>query len=76
MSRLINIAFKRYACVFTSPAKLFRCQCEHYADRVLARGSAASLKPELAQAIFKNSVRTAEKTPHFAVTKINRLTAV
>jgi hypothetical protein len=24
--------------------------------------------------IFKNSVRTAKKTPHFTVTKINRLT--
>jgi hypothetical protein len=24
--------------------------------------------------VFKNSVRTAKKTPHFTVTKINRLT--
>jgi hypothetical protein len=33
-----------------------------------------SLEPELIQIIFKNSVRTAKKTPHFTVTKINWLT--
>jgi hypothetical protein len=32
------------------------------------------LKPKLVEIIFKDSVRTAKKTPHFAVTKINRLT--
>jgi hypothetical protein len=32
------------------------------------------LKPKLVQVIFKCSVRTAKKTPHFTVTKINRLT--
>jgi hypothetical protein len=32
------------------------------------------LKPKLIYVIFKNSVRTAKKTPHFTVTKINRLT--
>jgi hypothetical protein len=34
------------------------------------------LKTKLVQIIFKNSVLTAKKTPHFTVTKINRLTAV
>jgi hypothetical protein len=29
------------------------------------------LKPKLAYIIFKNSVRTAKKTPHFTITKIN-----
>jgi hypothetical protein len=32
------------------------------------------LRPKLVKIIFKNSVRTAKKTPHFTVTKINRLT--
>jgi hypothetical protein len=32
------------------------------------------LKPRLVQILFKNSVRTAKKTRHFTVTKINRLT--
>jgi hypothetical protein len=32
------------------------------------------LKSKLVQVIFKNSVRTAKKTPHFTITKINRLT--
>jgi hypothetical protein len=32
------------------------------------------LKPKLIQIIFKNSVRTAEKTQHFTITKINLLT--
>jgi hypothetical protein len=31
------------------------------------------LKPKLVQIIFKNSVRTAKKTPHFTITKINWL---
>jgi hypothetical protein len=31
-------------------------------------------KAETRVNIFKNSVRTAKKTPHFTVTKINRLT--
>jgi hypothetical protein len=35
---------------------------------------AGSLRPKLVQIIFKDSVRTAKKTPHFTVTKINRLT--
>jgi hypothetical protein len=29
------------------------------------------LKPKLAKIIFKNSVRTAKKTQHFTITKIN-----
>jgi hypothetical protein len=32
------------------------------------------LKPKHVQIIFNNSVRTAKKTPHFTVTKINWLT--
>jgi hypothetical protein len=40
------------------------------------RRSRISLKPKLVQIIFKNPVRTGKKTPHFTVTKINRLTAV
>jgi hypothetical protein len=32
------------------------------------------LKPKLTYIIFQASVRTAKKTPHFTVTKINRLT--
>jgi hypothetical protein len=32
------------------------------------------LKPNLCQIIFKNSVRTAKKTVHFTITKINWLT--
>jgi hypothetical protein len=32
------------------------------------------LKLKLAQIIFNNSVRTAKKTPHFTITKINWLT--
>jgi hypothetical protein len=32
------------------------------------------LKLKLFYIIFKNSVRTAKKTPHFTVTKFNRLT--
>jgi hypothetical protein len=32
------------------------------------------LKPQLVQIIFKKSVRTAKKTPHFTITKINWLT--
>jgi hypothetical protein len=32
------------------------------------------LKPKLVQIIFNNSVRTAKKTQHFAITKINWLT--
>jgi hypothetical protein len=32
------------------------------------------LKPKLVQITFKDSDRTAKKTPHFTVTKINRLT--
>jgi hypothetical protein len=32
------------------------------------------LKPKLVKITFKNSVRTAKKTPHFTVAKINRLT--
>jgi hypothetical protein len=31
---------------------------------------------EIVLVIFKNPVRTVKKTPHFTVTKINRLTAV
>jgi hypothetical protein len=31
------------------------------------------LKPQLVQIIFKNSVRTAKKTLHFTITKINLL---
>jgi hypothetical protein len=31
-------------------------------------------KTSLVEVIFKNSVRTAKKTPHFTVTKINWLT--
>jgi uncharacterized protein YktB (UPF0637 family) len=32
------------------------------------------LKPKRVWVIFKNSVRTAKKTPHFTITKINWLT--
>jgi hypothetical protein len=32
------------------------------------------LEPQLFQIIFKKSVRTAKKTPHFTVAKINYLT--
>jgi hypothetical protein len=32
------------------------------------------LKPEIPRILFKNSVRTEEKTPRFTVTDINRLT--
>jgi hypothetical protein len=32
------------------------------------------LKPKLVYIIFKNSVRTAKKTPYFTITKINCLT--
>jgi hypothetical protein len=32
------------------------------------------LKPKLVQILFKNSVRTAKKTQHFTITKINWLT--
>jgi hypothetical protein len=32
------------------------------------------LKPKLIKIIFKNSVRTAKKTQHFTITKINWLT--
>jgi len=32
------------------------------------------LKPKLVQIIFKNSVRTSKRTPHFTITKINWLT--
>jgi hypothetical protein len=32
------------------------------------------LKPKLVEIIFKNSVRTAMKTPHFTITEINWLT--
>jgi hypothetical protein len=32
------------------------------------------LNPKLTEIIFKNSVRTAKKTPHFTITKINWLT--
>jgi hypothetical protein len=32
------------------------------------------LRPKLVHVIFKNSVRTAKKTQHFTITKINRLT--
>jgi hypothetical protein len=32
------------------------------------------MKPKLVQIIFKNSVRTAKKTQHFTITKINWLT--
>jgi hypothetical protein len=38
--------------------------------------SANRLKPQLIEMTFNNSVRTAKKTQHFTVTKINRLTAV
>jgi hypothetical protein len=31
------------------------------------------LKPKLMQIIFKNSVRTSKRTPHFTITKINWL---
>jgi hypothetical protein len=31
------------------------------------------MKPKLVQLIFKNSVRTANKTQHFSITKINWL---
>jgi hypothetical protein len=34
------------------------------------------LKPKLVKIIFKNSVRTSKRTPHFTITKINWLTAV
>jgi hypothetical protein len=33
-----------------------------------------ALKPKLVQIAYKNSVRTAKKTQHFTITKINRLT--
>jgi hypothetical protein len=33
-----------------------------------------SIYAELVQIIFKDSVRTANKTPHFTITKINWLT--
>jgi hypothetical protein len=32
------------------------------------------LKPKLVQVIFKNSVRTSKRTPHFTITTINLLT--
>jgi hypothetical protein len=32
------------------------------------------MKPKLVQIIFKDSVRTAKKSPHFTVTKFNWLT--
>jgi hypothetical protein len=32
------------------------------------------LKPKFAKIIFKSSVRTSKKTPHFTITKINLLT--
>jgi hypothetical protein len=32
------------------------------------------LKPKLVYLIFKNSVRTAKKTQHFTITKVNWLT--
>jgi hypothetical protein len=32
------------------------------------------LKPKLVQMLFKNSVRTSKRTPHFTITKINWLT--
>jgi hypothetical protein len=31
------------------------------------------LKPKLVYIIFKNSVRTSKRTPHFTITKINWL---
>jgi hypothetical protein len=36
--------------------------------------SIISLKRKFVKIIFKNSVRTAKKTPHFTITKINWLT--
>jgi hypothetical protein len=32
------------------------------------------LKPKLVKTVFKNSVRTSKRTPHFTITKINWLT--
>jgi hypothetical protein len=32
------------------------------------------LKPKLVSVLFKNSVRTSKRTPHFTITKINWLT--
>jgi hypothetical protein len=42
--------------------------------RKRAINEAKPLKPKLSAILFNNSVRTAKKTPHFTVTKINRLT--
>jgi hypothetical protein len=46
-----------------------------YSDRASnKRDYINPLKPKLVQIIFKNSVRTSKKTPHFTMTKINWLT--
>jgi hypothetical protein len=34
----------------------------------------SAVKPKIGRTVFKNSVRTAKKTPHFTVTKISCLT--
>jgi hypothetical protein len=38
------------------------------------RISVKPLKPKLVEIIFKNSVRTSKRTPHFTITKIKLLT--
>jgi hypothetical protein len=43
-------------------------------DTVPSTGKVNPLKPKLVEIVFKNSVRTAKKTLHFTITKINWLT--
>jgi hypothetical protein len=40
---------------------------------IIAVYSENDTKPKLFQMIFKNSVRTSKRTPHFTITKINWL---
>jgi hypothetical protein len=40
----------------------------------IQNGGINTLTAKLVSIIFNNSVRTAKKTPHFTITKINRLT--
>jgi hypothetical protein len=49
-------------------------QLELYSNLGRTRVRLTLLKPKLVYVTFKNSVRTAKKTQHFNVTKINWLT--
>jgi hypothetical protein len=48
--------------------------CLHHQGDFWSYGQFIPLKTKLVYILFKNSVRTSKRTPHFAITKINWLT--